>query len=227
MIPPFLCVWHSCSRTTVCVRVCACAHEHSCVPLEIWILTSISSVSNAGGNWETVTFKEWASILHLFYQGGCSSYYCCAVCVLSHFSCVWLFETLWTVTHLAPLSIGFSRQEYWSGLPCPPSGIFLTQGLNACLLPLLHSQAGSLPLVQHRKQTTLKYSCTKQPFYYAPGFCSSEIQTRPNKDNFSLFHDVWGLTSEIWRLKVTLLFWDRIPWVFFMHISGSWWRLLG
>ena len=40
-------------------------------------------------------------------------------CVLSHFSHVQLFATLWTVTHQAPLSMGFSRQEYWSGLPCP------------------------------------------------------------------------------------------------------------
>ena len=29
--------------------------------------------------------------------------------------------TLWTVAHQAPLSMGFFRQEYWSGLPCPPS----------------------------------------------------------------------------------------------------------
>ena len=32
------------------------------------------------------------------------------------------FATLWTVACQAPLSIGFSRQEYWSGLPCPPAG---------------------------------------------------------------------------------------------------------
>ena len=42
--------------------------------------------------------------------------------VISHFSCVWLFVPLWTVAHQAPLSMGFSRQEYWSGLPCPPPG---------------------------------------------------------------------------------------------------------
>ena len=41
------------------------------------------------------------------------------VCVLSLFSPVWLCATLWTVAHQAPLSLGFSRQEYWSGLPCP------------------------------------------------------------------------------------------------------------
>ena len=41
-------------------------------------------------------------------------------CVLSHFSCVRLSVTLRTVAHQAPLSMGFSRQEYWSGLLCPP-----------------------------------------------------------------------------------------------------------
>ena len=56
-------------------------------------------------------------------------------CVLSRFSCVWLFVTPWTVARQAPLSMGFSRQEYWSGLPCPPlQGFFLTQGSNLCLL---------------------------------------------------------------------------------------------
>ena len=42
--------------------------------------------------------------------------------VLSRFSCVQLFSSLWSVARQAPLSMGFSRQEYWSGLPCPPPG---------------------------------------------------------------------------------------------------------
>ena len=37
-------------------------------------------------------------------------------------SCVQLFVTPWTVAHQAPLSMEFSRQEYWSGLPFPPPG---------------------------------------------------------------------------------------------------------
>ena len=37
-------------------------------------------------------------------------------------SCVQLFVTLWTVAHQAPLSMGFPRQEFWSGLPFPPPG---------------------------------------------------------------------------------------------------------
>ena len=38
------------------------------------------------------------------------------------FSCVQLFETLWTVAHQVPLSIEFPKQEYWCGLPFPPPG---------------------------------------------------------------------------------------------------------
>ena len=65
---------------------------------------------------------------------------------LLHFSGFQLFATVWTVAHWPPLSMGFSRQEYWSGLLCPSPGIFLTQGSNLRLLSLLHWQAGSLPL---------------------------------------------------------------------------------
>ena len=43
---------------------------------------------------------------------------CCACSV----SRVQIFATPWTVAHQAPLSMGFSRQEYWSGLPCSPPG---------------------------------------------------------------------------------------------------------
>ena len=53
--------------------------------------------------------------------------------------------TQWTVAHQAPLSMGFSRQEYWSGLTFPPPGDLLDPGIDLCLLPLLHWQAGSLP----------------------------------------------------------------------------------
>ena len=42
-------------------------------------------------------------------------------CVLSHFSHVRLFATLWTVAHQAPLSMGLFRQEYWSGVAMPSS----------------------------------------------------------------------------------------------------------
>ena len=60
---------------------------------------------------------------------------------------------LQTVARQAPLSMGLSRQEYWSGQPCPLQGVFLTQGLNPHHRCLLHWQAGSLPL-SHRKAPT-------------------------------------------------------------------------
>ena len=44
------------------------------------------------------------------------------LCMPSRFSRVRLFATPWTVARQAPLSMGFSRQEYWGGLPCPPPG---------------------------------------------------------------------------------------------------------
>ena len=44
------------------------------------------------------------------------------LCVLRHFSHVQLCVTLWTIAHQAPLAMGFSGQEHWSGLPCPPPG---------------------------------------------------------------------------------------------------------
>ena len=65
--------------------------------------------------------------------------------VLSHCSRVWLFATPWTTAYQAPVSMGFSRQEYWSGLPCPspPSRMalgkkfgLLTSGLTVTLSTL-------------------------------------------------------------------------------------------
>ena len=60
---------------------------------------------------------------------------------------------LWNVARQAPLSMEFSRQEYWNGLLCP--SIFLTQGLNPRLLCLLHWQAISLPVVPPGKPLCL------------------------------------------------------------------------
>ena len=56
-----------------------------------------------------------------------------------------LFATLWTVACQPPLSIGFSRQEYWSGLPCPPLGDLPDPGIKP-RFPAL--QEDSLPSEQ-------------------------------------------------------------------------------
>ena len=61
------------------------------------------------------------------------------------------FVTPWTVSRQAPLSMRFSRQEYWSGLPCPSPGDLPDQGSNTHLLLW---QAGSLPLSHQRSPNT-------------------------------------------------------------------------
>ena len=75
------------------------------------------------------------------------SYFLLVFCMLSHLSCVCLFATLWTVARQAPLSWDSPGKS--TGVRCLAllQGIFLTQGLNLCLLRLLHWQAGYLPLV--------------------------------------------------------------------------------
>ena len=50
-------------------------------------------------------------------------------CMLSYFSSVWFFVTLWIIDCQAPLSMRFSRKEYWSRLSCPPPGDLSNPGL--------------------------------------------------------------------------------------------------
>ena len=59
--------------------------------------------------------------------------YMMCVCVLS---CVWLSVTPWTVAHQASLSMGFSREEHWSGLPFPSSGILPDPGIEPASVAL-------------------------------------------------------------------------------------------
>ena len=62
---------------------------------------------------------------------------CAFVCICVHaksLQSVQLFATQWTVAHQAPLSMGLSRQEYWSGLPCPPPGNLPDPGVETATL---------------------------------------------------------------------------------------------
>ena len=65
----------------------------------------------------------------------------------------------WTVASQAPLSMGFSRQEYWGALPCPLQGIYPTQGSNLCLL---HCRQ-FLYLLSHQGSPTI-LKCVVYPF---------------------------------------------------------------
>ena len=71
-----------------------------------------------------------------------------------------LFVTPWTVAHQAPLSMGFSRQEYWSGLPCPTPGDLPNPGIkhtsftSPCIGVLypLNQQGSPVEAKQHAKK---------------------------------------------------------------------------
>ena len=66
-------------------------------------------------------------------------------CVLRRFSHVPLFATSWTIARQAPLSMGFSRHEYWSGRPFPSPGDLPNSGTEPASLHLLHWQAQFFP----------------------------------------------------------------------------------
>ena len=65
--------------------------------------------------------------------------------MLSRFSHVQLSATLWTVAHQAPLSMGFSSQEYWSGFPFSPPGDLSDSGIEPVSTVSPTLQADSLP----------------------------------------------------------------------------------
>ena len=70
------------------------------------------------------------------------------------------FATAWAVSHQASLSMGFSRQEYWSGLPCPPKGDLPDPGIEPVTPLSPELQADFLPTEPPRKShvyTVSKY----------------------------------------------------------------------
>ena len=57
----------------------------------------------------------------------------CVLCIWAQsLSCVQLSVTCWTEAHQAPLSMGLSKQEYWSGLPLPPPGDLPDVSFTSC-----------------------------------------------------------------------------------------------
>ena len=69
-----------------------------------------------------------------------------------------LTVTPWTVAHQAPLSLEFPRQEYWSGLPFPPSGDLPNPGSNPHLVCLLHWQVVLYHCAACEAQCLVQYS---------------------------------------------------------------------
>ena len=126
----------------VCMYVCAWERErdwfwgigsHDCGGWQVWdlkgrladwrsregLMLPLESIGSLDSEfplpWETSVFfwrpfTDWKRLIHIM-EGNCV---CVHACILSHFSHVWLFATLWIIACQSPLSTGFSRQGYWS-----------------------------------------------------------------------------------------------------------------
>ena len=134
----------------------------------VWELRSSMVVCGGGGWVWGVCVCVCTKIVH-GYVWVCVHVRPPSVCVcaraqsLSH---VWLSLTLWTVAHQAPLSMGFSGQEYWSGLPFPPPGHLPSPGIQpaspaspACILGRFFTDE---PLEKLGKKKTK----TWKPFFF-------------------------------------------------------------
>ena len=106
-------------------------------------------------------------------------------CVLSLFSCVWLCAILWTVACQPLLSMGFSRQENWSGSPYPPPGDLPDQGTEP-RSPAL--QADSL-LSEPLGKCCVDFCCTTKLFCYTHTYILFHV----------LFH--YGLSQDLFFFK--------------------------
>ena len=102
------------------------------------------------------------------------------LCMLSLFSCVWLFATPWTVACQAPLSMGFSRQEYWSELPFPLPGN-LPRDRTPVMSPAL---AGEFFSTSPTSASLVAQSC--------PTLCNPMDCSTPG---FPVHHQLWALAQ--------------------------------
>ena len=102
-----------------------CGEKGTLPPLCRWEYKLLQLLWRTGWRFHKKLNKTLESIKVLISQSCpilCSSINCrttMRACLLRRFICVQLSATLWTVAHQAPLSMGFSSQEYWSGLPFP------------------------------------------------------------------------------------------------------------
>ena len=124
-----------------------------------------------------------------------------------------LFATPWTVAYQAPLSMGFSRREHWSGLPCPPPGNLSNPGIK--LASLSFAMAGGFfttPATWAAQRssylssywvggfsTPVKYVALPGHTHYRYGILFTQGEIIPLR--IKLFLKLWVSTWKYWSLK--------------------------
>ena len=137
-------------------------------------------------------------------------------CMLSRFSCVQLFVILWTVAHQAPLSKGFPRQEYWSGLPFPSPGDLPDLGIKL-MSPELAS--GFFTTQPPEKPSHANY-----PLYNNNTWLSQigDTENSPSWKNEVLFLHLLDDTLKKKMIKMFLYINITICWKYYTHEFFSW-----
>ena len=139
-------------------------------------------------------------------------------------SCVWLFATPWTVAHQAPLSMWFSRQEYWSGWPIEGSHISsVTSVTQSCLtlcdhmdcsrpgLPVHHQLPEFTQTHIHRVGDAIQAS---HPLFSPspPAFSLSQQQSFPMSQLFAWGGQSIGVSASSSVLPVNSQDWSPLGW---------------
>ena len=130
--------------------------------------------------------------------------------MLSHFSHVQLCVTLWTVAHQASLSMGFSRQDYWHGLPCPPPGELPDSGFAPMSLK-------SPTLVGRLFITSVTFFIYTYMAYWRQNLISWLI-SRYFTWHLSLFL-LHILTIQYWHFGIKNIFWKHNSKETFLHLQ--------
>ena len=147
--------------------------------------------------------------------------------MLSHFIHIWPFATLWTRAHRASLSMGFSRQEYWSGLPCLPPGDLPDPGIEPSSLksPAL---AGGLFTTSTTWEvwSLLKGSqiCNRKALLAFSGFFHFLFH-RKSFPSQLLVHLFWPWHLLLWGHVLLYFFpWNLITPGFWSILVTEWWH---
>ena len=138
--------------------------------------------------------------------------------MLSRFSRIWLYVTLWTLAHQAPLSMGSSRKEYWSGLPCPPPGDLLDPGIKPVSLtsPALADEFLTISITWEAPQVILSptFSHSQKPHGRAPGaMILSQSQTPVWASGREFSSSAW-----VWVARVTHPESPTRIWAYVLHV---------
>ena len=135
--------------------------------------------------------SDWTELINTLVIIIFPCYLLAPVHVPSHFSCAWLFENLWIVACQAPLSMGFSRQEYWSRLPCPPPGNLPDPGTEPAPPVSLSLQVDSSPPEPPEKPISTICTCKNTshifPLLYFRGIIKGKLIGKVQNTHILLF----------------------------------------